>query len=431
MSIAASQRVADRPFWGWWIFVGAVIGNFASFGFGGQITGVFLEPVCREMGWSRAEFVSADTVGFAVSGLAALVVGPWLDRYGARPLMLGGALLGGSAMIAVSFVQELWEFVLLRGVLTSGGLLLVSGMVVNVTLSKWFVVRRAWLLTLASVGASLGGIVPPIVATALVESVGWRDAFAWLGVALMVLMGPTALLMRRRPEDYGLLPDGRVESQGSSEAERRALAAIQADMARSHTRAEAIRTPSFWIVAAAFAVGLAGAATIFSHGIPFLMGSGFARSEAALLFGVQGAASLVSKFVWAPALQRHPPRLLVLASLALMSLGTLGVAVFAPISVVGVVAALLVWGSGVGGLTPLNQFVWAAYFGRRHLGAVASTAVPITIAGGCVGMFATAVYRDAFGSYEGALVVLALMLGAAGLAVARADLPRARQAVSA
>ena len=82
---------SGRIFWGWWIVIGAIVGQFAAMGSGGAIAGVFLRPMISELGWTAAEYTLGGSAAFLVGGLAGFVVGPLVDRFGARPLMLIGA----------------------------------------------------------------------------------------------------------------------------------------------------------------------------------------------------------------------------------------------------------------------------------------------------------------------------------------------------
>ena len=136
------------------------------------------------------------------------MVGQLVDRYGARPLMLVGAFVYVGSFLAMSRVEVLWQFVVLSMLSGGAGYTLVGPLVVNAALAKWFVVRRGWAIALGSSGVSLAGLIMPVTMTRIVDSIGWRDAYVILGVFVFAILAPAALVMRRRPEDHGLLPDG-------------------------------------------------------------------------------------------------------------------------------------------------------------------------------------------------------------------------------
>lgn len=146
------SRPTPRIFWGWWVFLGSAVGQFVTVGFGLQVTGVVLEPMSDDLGWTRSQFVLAGSLGFIVGGFAAFFVGPLIDRHGARPLMLAGATIAGLVFLVTSQVDELWQFIALRGMVGQIGLLMMGPLGVTVTLAKWFVARRGAVISLASIG---------------------------------------------------------------------------------------------------------------------------------------------------------------------------------------------------------------------------------------------------------------------------------------
>ena len=175
----------------------------------------------EELNWTSAEYTLGASAALVVGGFVSFAVGPLTDRFGARPLMLAGACVYAGAFLAMSQVDALWQFILLSMLAGGIGFSLVGGLVVNITLSKWFVVRRGWAVALGSSGISLAGLIMPVAMTEVVDSMGWRDAFAVLAVFAFAIIVPIALLMRRRPEDYGLLPDGTRPGAGQHGAKSR------------------------------------------------------------------------------------------------------------------------------------------------------------------------------------------------------------------
>ena len=163
-------------FWGWWIVIGAVVAQFAGMGAGGGIAGVFPRPMTEDLGWTSAEYTLGGSAAFFLGGLAGFVVGQLVDRYGARPLMLIGALVYTVSFFAMSRVEVLWQFVVLSMIAGGAGFSMIGPLVVNVTLSKWFVPRRGWAIALGSSGISFAGPIMPITMTRIVDLVGWRDS---------------------------------------------------------------------------------------------------------------------------------------------------------------------------------------------------------------------------------------------------------------
>ena len=164
-------------FYGWIIVLGAIVGQYASLGGRGQVTGIFMGPVTTDLDWTISQYTIASSLAFAVGGLAGPFIGPILDRYGPRNLMIIGALIYGGSLLTLSQINTLWHFVILQ--LFAGGLgaILVGPLTVNVTVSKWFVFRRGWALAIGSSGVSLAAILMPIIMIQVVDQIGWRDGF--------------------------------------------------------------------------------------------------------------------------------------------------------------------------------------------------------------------------------------------------------------
>jgi cyanate permease len=267
-------------------------------------------------------------------------------------------------------------------------------------------------------GISLSGLIAPVTMTQVVDSTGWRDAYVVLSVAIVVLVLPVALLMRRSPEDYGMLPDGQhTENVGDEERLARATV-VEQDAANSYTRGEAVRTRSLWALTLGFGLNLTAMSAILVHGIPFMTDTGFSRTEASVALAVNGLGNLLSKFVWGWGLERFEARHL---STVAFALSATGVGLMLVATATGALPVLFLgffaWGFGFGGTLPLGEFLWARYFGRRYLGAVRSVGVPFTIIFGSAGPILVGLYFDATNTYEGAFLVLALIYVAGGATI--------------
>ncbi len=427
-STTAAPVRARRPriFYGWWIVFAALIAQFVAIGTQAPVSGAFLVPMTEELGWARGEFAIATSVGTFVSAIIGFFVGGYVDRYGARPLMVIGATVIGGTLMAISRVEELWQFVLLRGVIFTLGFVLIGNLVVNVTVSKWFVRRRGWAISLASIGISLGAVVITPVMVLVVDEIGWRDAWMVMGVAAWVLIYPTALMMRRQPEDHGLLPDG---AQADEEEDADLISAARLDFINSFTRGEAVRTLAMWFLVLAFGFGTIGVISVMFHAIPFMTDAGFVRSEAGLIFSAMGIAALLSKFAWGWLMQRFFPR--GLAAISFVIAGG-GVLLMLPAADSGstpfMASTFFVFGWGVGGMIPLQEFIWASFFGRRHLGAVRSAAMPASIIFAAGGPVFAGVWNDVVGNYDGALLTFVGMWAIAAVLVMLARPPKLQRA---
>ena len=263
-----------------------------------------------ELGWSPSEFVLARLIGMGLFAVTGLFIGTHVDRHGGRQLMRVGVAVLASAMLAQSYVQELWQWWVLNGVFLTTGAAMTGNLVVNITLSKWFVEKRGRAVGIASMGVPAAGILITPLASLLIDEVGWREAWRWLALGVVLVIVPISFLMRRNPEDHGLHPDGKTAEeiaagQGGSAA---------ADFAASLTRAEAVRTRTFYLIVFAFGLGGLSIGTVLINGISFVEDAGYSRTTGALMITIASIPSMVSKPVWGYLVDRHDVRRMALCS---------------------------------------------------------------------------------------------------------------------
>ena len=157
--------------------------------------------------------------------------------------MLAGAVIIGVSLISMKWVDSLWEFYLFYGVLAAIGSLGIGEALTQAILPKWFVRKRGKALGIAVMGGGLGPLLAPLTLHTIMSVVGWRDTWVIMGVVVIVILVPLSFLVRTRPEDIGLLPDG--ELTPAAEEPSRQQARPQPPDERSLTRGEAIRSPAF------------------------------------------------------------------------------------------------------------------------------------------------------------------------------------------
>lgn len=202
------MRIA-RVFYGWWV-VGAsltclVVGiPIVSYTFGN-----FVKPLNEAFQWSRGQMSLGPSLALLGVTLGQPFLGRLIDRFNARVVILPCAVGFGASWVALHFLTDsLWHFYLLYFLLGlfGGG---VGPVPFAAVLSRWFEKKRGLALGLATVGLSLGGFIMTPLAQHLIATRGWRQAYTVIGVLVWVVVLPVAgLVLRERPETYGLLPDG-------------------------------------------------------------------------------------------------------------------------------------------------------------------------------------------------------------------------------
>ena len=257
-----------RIFYGWWIVAVAFITHCLTTGIVFYSFGVFLPALTEAFGWTRAQA----SLGFSLASLCGAfyspAVGRVVDRRGSRPSQLVGAVAMAVGFWLLHGITSLAQFYLVMGVVVSLGATALGGLPSNAAVTRWFVRRRGQALGIATAGISMGGVIFVPLTEWLIARHGWRGAFGWLGVIVLVAaVPPVALLMRRAPEAMGLHPDGDTHAVGADPAAAR-------EIERSWTAAQALRSRNFWLITAAFSLTGAGLSATLLHQIAFLRDRG-------------------------------------------------------------------------------------------------------------------------------------------------------------
>ncbi|MCL2670338.1 MAG: MFS transporter, partial [Syntrophaceae bacterium] len=259
-----------KPFYGWVIVGVSFLIGFTESGVFQNILAIFMKPMVDELGWSRAAVTGAIAFGSFCGGIVALAVGPLLDRYGPRMVAFWGILFMSLGLGAMMFVRQLWELYLFFGV---GRMIAVGvlGLVASVSVANWFVEQRGRAMGIKGIGERLGSALLPLLVQFLILSLGWRAAWGVLGGVVFLISGiPALLLLRRRPEDMGLLPDGQAEEgQGRSTAGCPKKTAPEEEEL-VWTRAQATHTRAFWTLSTVTCLIPFVQAGINFHLYPFL-----------------------------------------------------------------------------------------------------------------------------------------------------------------
>src|SRR5258708_1684852 len=231
-------------FYGWIIvavtFVTMAIGVNARTAFS-----LFFPPILDEFGWERGITAGAFSFGFLVSAGVSPLIGRLMDRSGPRAVMeLGVALMGGGLLLAPLTTQP-WHLYLTIGVMVGAGSVCLGYSGQSLYLPNWFIRRRGLAMGLAFAGGGIGSLTPLRWLQHMTKQPGWRTACTAMGIVVLAVLAPINLLLRNRPEDIGLLPDGDAVLSASSAKPISNI--VDPDWAGiDWTLRRAIRTARFW-----------------------------------------------------------------------------------------------------------------------------------------------------------------------------------------
>ena len=388
-----------RVFYGWWIVVACFVAMFVGSGTEWYTFSIFFKPLMSDFGWSRGEVSTSVTIYFVVSGLMGPLIGKWTLRYGPRRVMLVGAIVAGAIFVLLSFTNSLPHLWIAYG-LSSAGIAALSFVPVTSVLANWFVKKRGIATGIALTGMGFGGMVLAPMTGQIVDTVGWRTGYLSLAVITLVLVIPfCGLLIRRSPQEMGLLPNGLSEGKAPQEGD--AHGESPAPMVVWTVR-DALRTSTFWIIAFSFFMAGIAASGVAQHQVPLLTDKGFSLVLASAALSVMGLMSIVGKLIFGHLVDRVPCRYVVVLSFALQASGISIVLLNS--STVGLWAFVSVFGLGVGGIPALRPLSVAESFGGPSFPVIFGTLTLLTTVGSAIGPIFAGYAFDATGSYNGAFL---------------------------
>jgi len=273
--------------------IGGFVGSLASVGLTIYLFGVFQDALVESFGTNVATFAWAPTLFMLVSGVLSPLIGRSLATRGRAGLsikhvMLVGAIMIGLGLIVLSRMQALLSAAGVFVLLVVPGAILLGPLLGQAMITNWFTARRGWALGIVSAGTTVGGMLTPPLAAFLIESLGWRDAMAILGVLAIAIVVPCVwFLVRDRPEDVGEHPDGVPPgvSTGISGAPE------------ASSTGELLRDPYLWLVGMTFGLLFSAGmiSTIFT--VPYATQLGLPLLGGAFIASVRAGSAACGKIV--------------------------------------------------------------------------------------------------------------------------------------
>lgn len=419
--IPAGVDAAPVPklYYGWIIVAVAGLLQFAGGTETFPVLGLFLKPMTDEFGWSKSMFTLPMTVGTMLGGLAGILVGPALDRYGGRWIMGGSAMALGTAFILLGFVTNLWQYFVLQVIaraFTTGAFFMVASIVIP----KWFVAKRGRASAFAGLGGRAGHIILPIMTFAVLSAFSWRWAWIALGVMIWVLaVVPIMLFLRRRPEDMGLLPDG---VRPGDVAKAAAGGQVSAKVAKAATRVRqevsmgpkaVLRHPAFYFILISQCLMSFVVSGVHFHWFSYLTGKGIDDSIVVSTVAVSNIVSIPISLAAGFLAERFHVRYI----LAITHVGfavTFILMAFAS-DVPSAYAFAIALGLTSGVSFTVGNIVFADYYGRESLGAIRGMTAPISMMTNAMGPLLASVAFDMLDSYTFIIWVYVALAAAASV----------------
>lgn len=404
-------------FYGWKIAAASFAILFFVIGIVYYSFPVFYGPLINEFGWTRAQVTAGFAISIVVIGpLFGISAGFLIDRYGPRRVLLLGLVFAGTAFLGYGWMQTLWVFYLFYFLQTAG--YVVAGPIPNqVLISNWFNRYRGRAMAVAYLGAGIGASAAPEVAGFLIDSVGWRWAMRSISACILLALIPITLKMvRNRPSDLKLLPDG------AAPAEARVAKAAAGGYG---SLGSVLRTPAFWLIALGSFMSIGAVGGVIQHLVLFLQDQGFTAVEARRVPVLVGLASIAGRIVMGWLADKFPKKYVMLA--ACLFVGGAVPLLYSPNLGTTAYVFAVIFGFGMGADYMLIPLLTADCFGLRSLGRIMGVIITTDSVGQAFAPVVVGHIFDVTKSYDWAFVLLTAMALSGALAIAFVRRPQARE----
>ena len=371
-----------------------------SSGLGFYGLAVYLQAFSRELGWSVSSISLATTLFFLVGGISGVWIAKFIAKHDVRIMVLGGATLAATALFSMRFVEQKWQLFVVYGFYALGWS--ASGMgPVTTVVTRWFHVRRASALAIASTGLSMGGIVVTPFIKWILDSQGIRNGSPWLALIWFLGTVPVTLfLLRAFPQPYGWLPDGERAEPG------------QAGDISGTPLNDAVQTKFFRAVTVGYIFAL-GAQVGGALQLVKLVEERTSRSTAILATIVLSSMSIVSRFIAGRIIPRVDMTRFTVGLATLQGLSLAGIALNE--SRIGLLLSIALFGVTIGNMVMMQSLLLAERFGVRDYPRIAARSGLISFSGTALGPLLLGWLYDVAGGYRAAYLAAAIcsLLGAA------------------
>ena len=366
----------------------AFVMNLLSRGFG-ETFAVFLLPIESEMGWSRTTLAGIYAIYMGAHGLAAVVIGWFVDRVGPRVVYTIGLLAYGLAFLLAQFGTEPWHFYLTTGVMAGIAMTAIGMTTATVLITRWYHGPRARQLSpaigIAYSGMGAGVIIWIPITNQLIEMLGWRETYRTLGIILCVL----AVIVYVLPWSKLQLTPLPLSRFGS----------VLGGSKDGHLRA-ALKTKMFWLL---FVIMFITAVAMYLVGpqmVAYLVSVGFDSTVASLAFSINGFLTVfgIAGTGW---LARYfGMKRVATISYAMSITAVILLACLTVLPVMALLAlAILPLGLSQGARGPIVSVQASQAFSGQGLGAIYGAITMGVGLGGMSGAWLSGVFYDVTGGY--------------------------------
>jgi MFS family permease len=375
-------------YYGWWLvvicfFIAAYVAGAVFFSFT-----AFVEPIVNEFSWSFTQISLASTVRGLEIGVFSLFIGFFVDRFGAKHLLLFGLVTTGIGILLFSRTQSLaWFF--FSFVILSFGAGGCTSVVLTTIIAKWFNKNMGKALGVMVCGFGSGGLLVPGIVW-LIERYQWRTTLVILATGLYCICIPLAFLIKNEPRLGDYIPDNELleDPQANEDSQ------IEA----SENFKLAIRSSTFWLFNFAEAARMIMLSSVMMHIMPYLSSVGYSRTAAGFLAAATPVMSIIGRFSFGWLGDVINKRTVLLFSHCFMGLGVLSLSQME--NHWFIIPYLICFPIGYGGSMPLRGLIIKHYFGTASIGKLLGISMGVAAMGGLAGPVLAGWAYDTYQTYQ-------------------------------
>lgn len=413
-------------FYGWFILGLSFLALFSTFGIRGSF-GSYVTSWEQEFAISRTAVATISLVSFFILAIAQPTVGRLNDRFGARTVLTGSMLLTGVALLLCSVATQLWQLIILYGVVLSFALTGGSNITATAVITRWFTAKRGFAIGLTMSGMAVGQLMVVPLSLYLISHYNWRFTLGLLGLIMLAVFTPLmAFFVRSKPADVGLQPYG---EQADTTAGSKEVHADPAAGAGNRSVWTIMRHRAFWQLSIPyFFCGFTDVGLIQTHYIPFAQGKGFSLGIIAFTFSLIALANIAGTIGTGYLADRwNRSRLLA------MIYGIRGVTFVFLLTAnkpwLLVIFALVYGITEMASITPTSSLC-ANLFQKYSIGMVFGIVSVSHQLGGAVGSLVPGIIYDSVHSYIPVFILSAITMAISGVIVSRIPDNRGRTVMS-
>jgi MFS family permease len=366
---------------------------------------VLIKPLEAQFQWSRTDVSIAVAISLVAFGLGAPLGGSLIDRLGPKRIMLLGLALNTFGLICLYFMNALWQFHIVWGIVIGIGTGLVTNVLGATVAMRWFNRHRG--IVLGVFGAASAAVQTVFLPTliGIVTSFGWQAVIVTLATIAGLALIPILIFMRNQPQDMGLEPVGDATA-----------ASIQTDSRRS-SLSDALKTRDFWLLALSFFIcGFTTNGLIETHLIPHALEHGFVQTEMASAVAVMGIMNILGALASGWLTERYDNRRLLMLYYGFRAVSLVALPFI--LEMQGMFIFAIVYGWDWVATVPPTINLTAQRFGRASVGTLYGWIFCAHMFGAAIASYAGGFFRDMLGDYHLIFISAAVMgIIASGLAL--------------